>query len=350
MRRSFVWTMLCVLVVIAAPLATQFAIPVGVARAEPDAPAAVHHDEVVTLSSSGQIIVTDVFPQSGMVTADWNSGSDVGWQYIAAGDFRGDGYEQIVAISGSRLKVFDPFAVAAGKTPVTFERTLTNSGTYELITTGDFNRDGKADIAATASWYNPGYSDNLWVYNVSANTTMYSESFAAPWQAITTGDFNNDGASDLAMVRNPAGSSPYLKVWNGLDWSTIAERADSFPWITLEAGRLSSPNLPDQLALLRYADANYYDSLIMFNVYSGGFSDVFPGQNYQWRYSPNFTSLALADLAGTKQDVIFMLRDPVDRRIDQSADGQSSQCPGSWPRNRAGARLLLLEDKCGQVT
>ena len=30
------------------------------------------------------------------------------------------------------------------------------------------------------------------------------------------------------------------------------------------------------------------------------------------RYSPNFTSLALADLTGSKQDVIFMLRDPVD--------------------------------------
>ena len=221
MRRSFVWTMLCVLVVIAAPLATQFAIPVGVARAEPDAPAAVHHDEVVTLSPSGQIIVTDVFPQSGMVKADWNSGSDVGWQYIAAGDFRGDGYEQIVAISGSRLKVFDPFAVASGKTPVTFERTLTNSGTYELITTGDFNRDGKADIATTASWYNPGYSDNLWVYNVSANTTMYSESFAAPWQAITTGDFNNDGASDLAMARNPARE---FAISQGLERTRLVDR------------------------------------------------------------------------------------------------------------------------------
>jgi hypothetical protein len=303
--------MLCVLVVIAAPLATQFAFPVGVARAEPDAPAAVHHDEVVTLSSSGQIIVTDVFPQTGMIPANWTS-PDTGWQYIAAGDFRGDGYEQIVAISGNRLKVFDPFAAQAGKTPVTFERTMTNSGFFELITTGDFNRDGKDDIAATANWYNPGYSDNLWVYNVSANTERLIESFAAPWQAATTGDFNNDGASDLAMVRNPGGSSPYLKVWNGLNWSTIAERADSFSWITLEAGRLSSPNLPDQLALLRYADANYYDSLIMFKVDSGGLSDVFPDQNYQWKYAPNFTSLALADMAGTNQDVIYMLRNPVE--------------------------------------
>ena len=312
MRRSYVWTMLCVLAVIAAPLATQFALPVGVARAEPDAPAAARHDQVVTLSPGGQIIVTDMFPQAGMIAANWNSGADTGWQYIAAGDFRGDGYEQIVAISGSRLKVFDPFAAQAGKTPVTFERTLTNSGMYELITTGDFNRDGKADIAATASSYNPNYTNNLWVYNVSANTTMYSESFAASWQAITTGDFNNDGASDLAMVRNPAGNSPFLKVYNGFNWSTIAEQAYSYPWITLEAGRLASTNLPDQLALLRTGVGADLDSLLMFNVYSGGFSDVFPGQNGQWRYSPNFTSLALADLTGSKQDVIFMLRDPVD--------------------------------------
>ena len=312
MRRSYVWTMLCVLAVIAAPLATQFALPVGVARAEPDAPAAARHDQVVTLSPSGQIIVTDMFPQAGMIAANWNSGADTGWQYIAAGDFRGDGYEQIVAISGSRLKVFDPFAAQAGKTPVTFERTLTNSGMYELITTGDFNRDGKADIAATASSYNPNYTNNLWVYNVSANTTMYSESFAASWQAITTGDFNNDGASDLAMARNPAGNSPFLKVYNGFNWSTIAEQAYSYPWITLEAGRLASTNLPDQLALLRTGVGADLDSLLMFNVYSGGFSDVFPGQNGQWRYSPNFTSLALADLTGSKQDVIFMLRDPVD--------------------------------------
>ena len=115
MRRSFIWTFLCVLMLIVAPMATQFALPAGVARAEPDAPAAVHHDEVVTLSSSGQIIVTDVFPQTGMLPANWNSGADVGWQYIAAGDFRGDGYEQIVAISGSRLKVFDPFAAAQAR-------------------------------------------------------------------------------------------------------------------------------------------------------------------------------------------------------------------------------------------
>ena len=232
MRRSFVWTMLCVLVVIAAPLATQFALPVGVARAEPDAPAAVHHDEVVVLSPNGQIIVKDVFPQSGMIVANWNSGADTGWQYIAAGDFRGDGYEQIVAISGGRLKVFDPFAVQAGKTPVTFERTLDKSGSYELITTGDFNRDGKADIAATASSYNPNYASNLWVYNVSANTVLrYDGPFAVQWQAITAGDFNNDGASDLAMARNRAGQ-PVLA--QGLQWLRLVDYCRRDFWLSVD--------------------------------------------------------------------------------------------------------------------
>ena len=307
MRRSFIWTFLCVLTLIVAPLASQFALPVGVARAEPDAPAAVHHDEVVTLSPNGQIIVTDVFPQPGMVPANWNSDVDVNWQYIAAGDFRDDGYEQIVAISGGRLKVFDPFAVAAGKTKVTFECPVAAGWNYELVATGDFNRDGKDDIAATASY---GSTTTLWVYNVSSascNPPMYTTSFGAPWHAITAGDFNNDGASDLAMVRQPT----YIKVYSGLDWSTMVEgTVSNYPYITLAAGRLSSPNLPDQLALLRTGVEAKLDSLLMFNVSSySGFSDVFPGQSGNFRYDPNFTSLALGNLTASPQQLIFMLRD-----------------------------------------
>lgn len=310
MRRSYGWIVLTVLALVTAPLAAQFAVPASVARAEPAAPTALRHDQIVTLTTTGQIVVTDLFPQPGMVPANWNSGTDIGWQYIAAGDFKGDDHESIVAISGNRLKVFDPFP-QPGQTPVTFERTL-SSGYYELVTTGDFNADGRDEIAATASSYSPSYSNNLWIYNTATSTPVYFESFAAPWQDMTTGDFNSDGAADLAMVRNPAGSSPWLKVYNGLYWSTIAEGSFGYPWLTLAAGRLSSPNLPDQLALLRTGVGANLDSLLMFNVSYGGFSDIYPGQSGNFRYSPNFTSLALADITSTDQDVIFMLRDPVE--------------------------------------
>ena len=98
------------------------------------------------------------------------------------------------------------------------------------------------------------------------------------------------------MVRNPAGNSPTSR--SGADSTGRSSPSKLSATVDhLVAGRLASPNLPDQLALLRSGVGTDLDSLIMFNVNSGGFSDVFPGQNGQWKYSPNFTSLALADLA-----------------------------------------------------
>ena len=302
MRRSFVWTMLCVLVVIAAPLVTQLVVPAGVARAQSSCTSVAKHDEVVTLTPGGEIVVSDVCPRPGMKLADWSSGADAGWQYVAAGDFRGDGHEEIVAIGGNRLKVFDPFPLTGQ--PVTFERTL-SSGVFDLITTGDFNRDGKDEIAATSS---SGPGPYLWVYNVLGDSVIYSESFGFPWLAITTGDFNNDGADDLAMVRTSG--SILLKVYNGLNWSQIAERGDSFPWITLAAGKLSSPYVPDQLALLRTGvNGDALPSLIFFGVDYNNIYDIL-GDGY--KFNPNFTSLALGNLTTGQQQLIFILRDSQD--------------------------------------
>jgi hypothetical protein len=313
MRHSFWRIALCAVILVALSVPVQLSFPADVAQAEPAALG--HYDQVVTLTTAGQIVVTEVIPHPGMVPANWNSGTDTGWEYIAAGRFKGDCnnpnlQESIVAIGGSRLKIFDPFP-QPGQTAVTFERTL-ESGYFERVVTGDFNRDCRDDIAVTIGVSGTPYRNYLRVYDVSANTQIRNEEFAASWQALATGDFNSDGADDLAMVRNPAGSAPFLKVYNGLTWETIAEGSYGYPWITLAAGRLSSPNLPDQLALIRTGVGDALDSLIMLNVASGGFSDVFPGMSGLLRYFPNFTSLALGDLGGNGYNEVFMLRDPVE--------------------------------------
>ncbi len=308
MRQSF-WR-----IALAALLLTVLSLPaqlVAPTQAAPDAPAGYRHDQVVTLTTAGQIVVTDVIPQPGMVVANWNSGTDTGWEYIAAGDFKGDGHESIVAIGGTRLKVFDPFP-QPGQTPVTFERTLTSGGVYERIATGDFNRDGRDEIVATATAYTPGYVNQLWVYDVNTGMPSRFEQFATSWQALTTGDFNGDGYDDLALVRNVAGQPSLIKVYNGRDWSVLAEAGYAYPWITVAAGRLLGATQSDKLALLRTGVQADLDSLIMLNVASGGFSDVFPGQYGNFRYFPNFTSLALGNLALNGYDQIFMLRDPVE--------------------------------------
>ncbi len=311
MRQSFWRIALAAFLLAALCLPAQLAMPARPAQAEPAAPAGYHHDQVVVLTTAGQIVVTDVVPQAGMVVANWNSGTDTGWEYIAAGDFKGDGHESIVAIGGNRLKVFDPFP-QPGQTAVTFERTLTTGGVYERIATGDFNKDGRDEIVATATAYTPGYVNQLWVYDVTSSMPVYFEQFASSWQAITTGDFNGDGYDDLALVRNVAGQPSLVKVYNGRDWSVIAEAGYGYPWITVAAGRLLGASQPDKLALLRTGVEANLDSLIMLNVASGGFSDVFPGQYGNFRYFPNFTSLALGNLALDGYDQIFMLRDPVE--------------------------------------
>ncbi len=313
MRRPLWWVALCVFVLVAAPLATLFGIPATVVSAEPSAPAALRHDEVVVLSTSGQIQAVDLYPQPGMVPGNWDSGADTGWQYIAAGDFNGDGDQEIVAIGGSRIKVFDPF-VQPGRTAVQFERILDSGRQFRLVTTGDFDGDGKDEIASTATDYPSGNAEALRVYDGGADGNTWSQSYVAyygaPWQALATGDFNLDGADDLAMARNPIGFSPFLGVYSGLTWGAIAEGTYGYPWITLAAGKLSSASAPDQLAILRTGVGSNIDSVLMFTVSTGGFSDVFPGQYGNFRFNPNFTSLALGTLVSGRERQLFVLRDP----------------------------------------
>jgi len=308
MRHSFWRIALCAVVLAALSVPVQLSFPTDLAQAEPAAPG--RYDQVVTLTTAGQIVVTEVIPHPGMVPANWNSGADTGWEYIAAGDFKGDGHESIVAIQGNRLKVFDPFP-QPGQTAVTFECPL-SSGYFERVTTGNFNGDNKDEIVTTKGVSNP-YVNTVEIRAIGNCDPIRSETFGASWQALATGNFNTDGLADniddLAMVRQVDNR---LKVYNGRTWDTIAESSYGYPWITLAAGRLLPSNPPDQLALLRTGVGASLDSLLMLNVASGGFSDAFPGQYGNFRYNPNFTSLALGNLNLDGPDQIFMLRDPVE--------------------------------------
>ena len=100
MHRSFWWVMIAVVALIAAPLAGLFAAPVSIARAAPAMPGATADDEIIVLTSAGQIRIDDPLTPAGVKPATWNSGSDAGWTMVAAGDFNGDGDAEIVAARG----------------------------------------------------------------------------------------------------------------------------------------------------------------------------------------------------------------------------------------------------------
>jgi hypothetical protein len=111
------------------------------------------------------------------------------------GDFNSDGHAHVVASMGNAIAVFlgngdGTFGVSSFSTPATF---------VGALATGDFNGDGKLDLAF------PDPSNNL-IYILLGNgdgTFQQGPTLAIPNDpvALAVGDFNNDGKLDLAVVQ-----------------------------------------------------------------------------------------------------------------------------------------------------
>jgi len=132
---------------------------------------------------------------------------------LAVGDFNGDGkLDAIVASGGSSMYPGAGVTVSLGNGDGTFTQASGSPisvGQYlSAIATGDFNGDGKLDIAATDSTGNAviillGNGDGTF----GAPTTVPAGSGPT---AIVAGDFNNDGKLDLAVANYGDGTVTLL--------------------------------------------------------------------------------------------------------------------------------------------
>src|SRR5207302_900625 len=85
---------------------------------------------------------------------------------------------------------------------ITSGAVLGNPGAgWQLIGTGDFNDDGKADIL----WQNAG-TPVIWTMNgTSVAATVTLPAVGANWSILGTGDFNADGTSDFLWCNSGNG-------------------------------------------------------------------------------------------------------------------------------------------------
>jgi hypothetical protein len=141
-----------------------------------------------------------------------NTGDQFG-TYLFAGDMNADGKTDLIisaaAYKGNYGKVYiytgAPTNIAGGAAVDQFG--------YSMVA-GDFNADGKIDLAVGAPGYNPGSTANegraYIFYNrgnsvapavASADVVITGEAVANSYfgAAMTAGDFNNDGKTDLAV-------------------------------------------------------------------------------------------------------------------------------------------------------
>jgi hypothetical protein len=122
------------------------------------------------------------------------------WPLLALGDFNGDGRLDVIMTTPNGVLLMPGNGDGTLGAPNTF---ATNSYDPNALAVGDFNGDGKLDIATTGNAASSGASCVASVLLGNGDGTFQAaRTFAAGLSAesLVVGDFNRDGKADLAVI------------------------------------------------------------------------------------------------------------------------------------------------------
>jgi hypothetical protein len=148
--------------------------------------------------------------QGGGFTSQFVGRNAAGWSVVGAGDVDGDGYADVLVYNPSPARL--GWWRMNGSTVLSYHSQMVNSS-WKFTTTGDFNDDGRVDIA----WVDPANNVNLWTSGGSSFASNFVARNAAGWSVVGSGDIDGDGNADL-LVYNP---SPSRLGWWLMDGSKV---------------------------------------------------------------------------------------------------------------------------------
>lgn len=256
--------------------------------------------ELVLLTGNGRIHVEDPYVAPGTQKVQFDS-PDTGWQLVRAGDLNGDGDEELVAIGGARLKVFDP-VVQPGKTACSLEKNIAPYR-WELLAIGDIDKDGRAEIMATRT--TEGSKWLLVVYEGDAQGRTWTESLRVdynyPWRDMAVGDFVGDERVELALIRDYGNLVHILNPQTG---AQVVSEGFGKEWLGLATGDYNNDG-KDELALIRDVISPIGAGFVILRVQGVGL----PLQSiYTEMFGATWLKVGAGNLDGATNDEVLLLR------------------------------------------
>jgi hypothetical protein len=130
---------------------------------------------------------------------------------ITTGDFNGDGITD-VAVTGRYFNWNSSIILGNSAGTFTVHHTFTMHWAPYSIASADFNGDGRADLAITYSWSSPEHGVAILLGDGTGRFGAAHEIFIGYEPlSVVTGDFNADGKTDLAVSVSGANSIAILQ-------------------------------------------------------------------------------------------------------------------------------------------
>lgn len=177
--------------------------------------------------------------------ATWST--NVTWVDVQSGDFNGDGRPDVAGRVSQTGQWW--ISLSNGSSSITsLWTTWSTAVTWVDTHVGDFNGDGKADIVGRAKELG-----QWWVAQSTgssfANSLWGSWSAAVKWVDVQVGDFNGDGKADISG-RWLQGGSWWTGISNGSSFATAlwATWSTAVTWVDVQVGDFSGDGKADIVA------------------------------------------------------------------------------------------------------